>query len=123
VRWSYERAALSYFNPYAEPTAFDLRLNLVAAAPREVVLHWQGRELKRVPVGTEGVALTVLGLVLAPGVNLFTLDSPAGAIRQGEGRNQLRSIGLRGSSVKLTATGAVPGEIAAPAVAKKTGAE
>lgn len=110
-RWAYEDAALSYFNPHPHPVAVDLRLTLTAVAPRPIVLEWEGRPVHSMQVATEPQTVSLPGLVLRPGVNRFTLHSPAKAVRQGAGRNQLRSFGLAAAVVTVPAA-ANPGTTA-----------
>jgi hypothetical protein len=108
VRWAYEEAALSYFNPYDDPLAVDLRLTLTAPSPREVVLALEGKPLHSVQVDETSTVVSIPYIILAPGVNRFTLHSPQRAIRQGAGRNQLRSFGVKDTLVKLTPLDASP---------------
>lgn len=99
VRWAYQRAALAHFNPHPHPIHVDLHLTLVAVALRDVVLEREGERIQAMPVDTTPATVVIPSVVLMPGVNRFTLHSPARAIRQGPGRNLLRSFGLQDSMV------------------------
>lgn len=99
VRWAYGEAALSYFNPHAQPITVELRLTLLAVTPRPVVLSLEGKPIHTAQVETTASTVAIRGLTLAPGVNRLSLDSPEHPIRLSRGRNQLRSFGLRDSAV------------------------
>ncbi|MEY4938764.1 MAG: hypothetical protein RIQ93_499 [Verrucomicrobiota bacterium] len=102
VRWAHGDAVLSYLNPYAHPITANLRLSLVAVTPREVTLEHLGRPLLSRSVGEQPESFVFPGLVLSPGVNVFVVRSNGPAVRLGAERYQLRSVGLEGSSIKVT---------------------
>jgi len=108
VRWAYDDAVMSYFNPRAEPVSVDLRLTLRAVGPRNLTLRHEGREIASLAVAQEERVLQVPGLILAPGVNRFTLQADAPPSREGPERNRLRSFGLRAASVRGPAIPGVP---------------
>lgn len=109
VRWAEEEAALSYFNPYAGIMRADLQLELLGPSPRQVEVVYGDRRVAAVAVGTTPVVLRLPAFALQPGVNMFWLRSSEPATRLGPGRNQLRAMGLKNSSVRIV-DGAAPGE-------------
>jgi phosphoglycerol transferase len=108
VRWAYKDAVMSYFNPRAEPLTVDLRLTLTASGRRRLTLAHEGRAIGSVEVDREPRVLQVPDLVLAPGVNHFTLESDTPPGREGPGRNQLRSFGLGSASVRVLSPPGMP---------------
>lgn len=104
VRWAAEDAALSYFNPHSKPLEAALRLELVGVSPRDLILELNGRPLITKPVKDEPVAIDLPRVLLAPGVNQFTVRSVQPAKRLSTGRYQLRAFGLKSSSIKIVAT-------------------
>lgn len=98
--WAYEDAALSYFNPYPEPIAVDLRFDVAGASPRELVLERDGETMRTFRAEPTPTTEILARVELNPGVNRFKLRSAADAIRQGAGRNQLRSFGVHALSVR-----------------------
>ena len=105
VRWANDDAVMSYFNPCGRPCRLEVQLELVGISPREVILEHNHRRVKSVQTGEQPVAMTVQ-LDLAPGVNTFVLRSPEPAKRLRSGRYQLRTIGLKSSSIKILTSGA-----------------
>lgn len=101
VRWASEDAAVSYFNPHDFSLPADLRLELVGISPREVILEQNGRRVASVQTTEQPVELAPKGLLLAPGVNRFHLRSPEPAKRLSSGRYQLRTFGLKSSSIRI----------------------
>ncbi|MBL9189238.1 MAG: hypothetical protein JNK23_17280 [Opitutaceae bacterium] len=99
VRWASGDAVMSYFNPHPVPLTVDLRLALVAVAPRDVSFEHNGRPVRTVRIGEEPVELHLPTLALAPGVNRFALRTRAPAVRLNAGRYQLRSFGLKESAI------------------------
>ncbi len=120
VRWAYDTAAASYFNPHPYPISVDIRLILTAGSRRTVTLALEERPLRAVAVGRTLRAVTIPGVTLAPGVNRFTLHSPAPAARDPAAQNQLRSFGLAESRVVVAARGR-PADWAAGTVADSGG--
>ncbi|MDI1249151.1 MAG: hypothetical protein PSV13_09840 [Lacunisphaera sp.] len=108
VRWAYDDAVMSYFNPRAEPVSVDLRLALRAVGPRNLTLWHEGREIASLAVAQDERGLQVPGLILMPGVNRFTLRSDAPPSRADSGRYQLRSFGLRAATVRAPAITGAP---------------
>ena len=100
-RWAYEDAALSYFNPYAEPIVIDLQFDVVGASTRDLSLEHDGSEITRFKVLAAATTQAVAGLKIPPGVSRFKLRSSAPAIRAGLGQNQLRSFGLKATSIRV----------------------
>ncbi len=94
VRWAFEDAVMSYFNPFDEPITIELRLSLLAVSPRQLTLTHEGRLIGTIKADHTTQVLRVPELVLAPGVNRFRLESDEPSVRQGTGRYQLRSFGL-----------------------------
>jgi phosphoglycerol transferase len=122
VRWAYGEAALSYFNPYAYPISVDVRLTLAGVSPRRVVLEREGAMVRELAVEREPREFVIAGVTLAPGVNRFSLHSPAKARRDPAAQNQLRSFGVSDVTVApvlddpgVPAAG-VPGSKARPGV-------
>ena len=101
VRWANDDAVMSYFNPYDRPLSCEIRLELVGVSNREVMLSQNGRRVQAVQTGEEPVAMVLPQLELAPGVNCFRLHSPEPAKRLGTGRYQLRTFGLKASSIRI----------------------
>lgn len=110
TRWAYEDAALSYHNPYEQTAHFDLQLTVVAATPRTLILTRNGEDepLASIEAGPEPRIVALPEVWMEPGVNCFTLRASKPAIRQGQGRNQLRSFGLGASVVALSKTQFAP---------------
>lgn len=109
VRWAYENAIMSYFNPGDGPVSIDLRLTVSAVGPRKLTLLHEGRKVAEIDVAQEQRVLRVPALVLAPGVNRFTLQSDTSPSREGQGRYRLRSFGLHSASVKVLVVSERPG--------------
>lgn len=105
VRWAYGEGALSYFNPYSHPIHVDLQLTLQAVTPREVILARNGDRVRSISVDTAPTTLDLARFEMLPGINRFTLRSDSPATRLGQGPNQLRSFGLKASSVRRSAAG------------------
>lgn len=105
VRWANSDAEVSYYNPYDTPLVADLRLQLVGVTPRDVLLRHNGREAGRIQAGEEPMLLHLPQLALAPGVNRFVLHSPEPPKRLGSGRYQLRTFGVRESSIRAALPG------------------
>jgi hypothetical protein len=104
-RWAYEDAALSYFNPYPAPITVDLRFDVAGATSRDLILEHEGEVVHQLHAEKNATPHVLSHVELAPGVNRFKLRSPASAIRQGAGRNQLRSFGLHAVSVRPSLKG------------------
>jgi phosphoglycerol transferase len=100
VRWANGDAAMSYFNPHSAPLRAELRLEMIGVSPRDVVVSHQGRPVATAALGTAPVEVVLPALSLEPGVNVFKIESSAPAQRVGSGRNRLRSLGLKSSSIK-----------------------
>jgi len=105
VRWANGDAVVSYYNPHDTPLRAELRLQVVGVSPRDVVLRHNGRPVRTVRTAEEAVDLSLPDFALAPGVNRFTLHSPEPARRLGTGRYQLRTFGLKESSIKIVTDG------------------
>jgi hypothetical protein len=105
VRWANDDAVLSFFNPYAEPLTARLRLELVAPTERELTVLHNGRPWKSLRAGGNPAVLEDAALVLAPGVNVWTIKSAGPAVRLGAGRYSLRKFGLRESAISITSPG------------------
>jgi hypothetical protein len=105
VRWANDDAVMSYFNPCDQPLAAELRLELLGVAPREIVLEQNGRRVHSIHTGDRPVELVLPRFDLAPGVNTFVLRSAEPAKRLGSGRYQLRTFGLKSSSIKIISNG------------------
>jgi phosphoglycerol transferase len=107
-RWAHGDAALSYFNPFPYPVTADLRLNVTAVTPREIVLEQDDEPVRSFTATDAPHPLILSQLELAPGVNRFKLRSTARAIRQNAGRNQLRSFAVEEASVCIDVKPTVP---------------
>lgn len=104
VRWAYEDAALSYFNPLPLSVNVDLALRLVGISEREVMLEHEGEEVRRFNLTAEPARVVVPEIALHPGINRFRLHCAIPPIRAGSDTNrQLRSFGLKDAQVKLPA--------------------
>jgi hypothetical protein len=99
-QWAFADAALSYFNPYPNPIAVDLRFDVVGATPRELLLEREGRLVGQLHASDTPTPHVLPQVSLAPGVNRFKLRSTTRPVRNNEGRNQLRSFGMHGVSVR-----------------------
>ena len=103
VRWAFEDAVMSYYNPFDVPITIELNLSLLAVSPRRLTLTHEGRPVGAIQADQSPQVLRVSGLVLAPGVNRFRLGSDAPSVRQGSGRYQLRSFGLTKAWLEIRA--------------------
>lgn len=103
VRWAFADAMMSYYNPFAEPITVDLELSLMAVGPRTLTLACEGRPVGLMRAEQGKHVMQAPGLVLAPGVNRFRLESDEPPERQGQGRYQLRSFGLSRASFRIRA--------------------
>jgi len=101
VRWAFDDAVMSYFNPKAEPITVDLQLTLAAVERKKLTLTLDGRTLGSIEAEEKPRVLSVPNLVIPPGVSRFKLEADASANRVGPGRDQLRSFGLSAASVKV----------------------
>jgi hypothetical protein len=94
IRWAYEDANLSYYNPYSFPMQASLNLDLVCATPGNVELKQEGNVIGRWNFKVSSLDIRNLKVTLKPGVNHFRLGSDGATIRREGGRYQLRKIGL-----------------------------
>ena len=101
IRWANDDAVMSYFNPYDHPLSCELQLELVGVSDREVILYQNDRRVRAVQTGEAPVAMVLPQIQLAPGVNCFRLHSPEAAKRLSTGRYQLRTFGLKASSIRI----------------------
>jgi hypothetical protein len=101
VRWAFDDAVLSYFNPFDEPISIDLQVPLRAIGPREVTLLHEGRPVGSIRADRDEHVLAVSHLTLAPGMNRFRLESDEPAARGGAGLYQLRSFGTANIRVQV----------------------
>ncbi len=100
VRWAFEDASLSYFNPHSQPTPLNLKLTLVGISPRLITIEHDGKTVRDVEIGPDPTEIQLPGHLLQPGINRFKLRCPTGPTRAGSGSNrQLRSFGLKESRV------------------------
>ena len=100
IRWAYEDAALSFYNPHPTPTPVTITLTLVGLSPRLVTVEHEGNPVRAVEVGPDPTKIRLPGHVLQPGVNRFKLRCSTPPTRAGSGSNrQLRSFGLKDSNV------------------------
>ncbi|MEO6246037.1 MAG: hypothetical protein ABIQ12_11455 [Opitutaceae bacterium] len=100
VRWANDDAVMSFYNPYDRPIGCALRLELIGVSPREVVVQHQGRQVATAHLSAEPAEIALPDLKLEPGVNVFKILSSAAAERVGTGRRQLRTFGLKSSSIE-----------------------
>ncbi len=100
VRWAYDDAVISYYNPFDAPMAMDLTFSLVTASARTLTLTHEGEPVGGILVDRGRRELRVAGLLLHPGVNRFRLESDQPAERIGTGRYQLRSFGVAAWSLE-----------------------
>ncbi len=108
VRWAFEKAVLSYYNPFAEPIEVELNLSVQAVGPRHLSLWHENTSVGVVAVDQEKQAWRLPALILAPGVNRFRLEADEPALRQSAGRYQLRSFGLAGARVLVRSAPYLP---------------
>ena len=101
IRWANDDGVMSYFNPYDKPLTCELRLEVVGVSNREVILMQNNRQVHAVQTGEAPVEMLLPRLELAPGVNCFVLHSPEPAKRLSTGRYQLRTVGLKASSIRI----------------------
>jgi hypothetical protein len=99
VRWAGGRAALSFHNPWPTSLSLNATLELVGPAGGAVALWRDGVSLGQVTLGSAPARLVVEGVEMAPGINVFHLDSSGPASRGPGGRGSLRAFGLLRSSV------------------------
>jgi len=102
VRWAYEDAVLSYYNPYPHPLPAVLKFTVQGVALRPIVVEFDGRLLRELAAGPTPQPVAA-DLSLRPGVNLIHLRSSERAIRRSQGQNQLRSFGVSEASVHVPA--------------------
>ncbi len=108
VRWAFEDAVMSYYNPFDGPITVELRLSLLAIGPRQLTLTHEGRPVGAIQADHTPQVLRVSELVLAPGVNRFRLESDEPPVRQGSGRYRLRSFGLTKAWLEIRAAPIAP---------------
>ncbi len=99
VRWAGGRAALSFHNPWPTSLSLNATLELVGPAGGAVALWRDGVPLGQVTLGSAPARLVVEGVEMAPGINVFHLDSSGPASRGPGGRGSLQAFGLLRSSV------------------------
>ncbi|MEY4087732.1 MAG: hypothetical protein RJB55_3 [Verrucomicrobiota bacterium] len=99
VRWGGGATTLSFYNPLSVPVTLTASLELVGATAGEVQL-WRGQKrLARAPLGMTSSRMVVDAVEMAPGLNVFRLESSQVAPRGPGARGPLRAIGLLRSSV------------------------
>jgi len=103
VRWAYDDAVLSYYNPHDAPLSVDIELTLVAVSERQIAFELGGRRFPAVTVGENPTHHRLSELTLDPGVNILTLRSSQPARRGGAGPYQLRSFGVMETALELRA--------------------
>ncbi len=103
VRWANRDGVLSFFNPHDRPLEVDLRFELIGVSPGEVRVRHQGRQVAAARLGSLPLEIALPRLKLEPGVNVFKLISSEPARRLGPERYQLRTFGLKSSSIGLVA--------------------
>jgi phosphoglycerol transferase len=108
VRWAFEDAVMSYYNPFDGPITVEMQLSLLAITPRKLTLMHEGKPVGMMEADRTQHVLRVPGLVLQPGVNRFRLESDEPAGRQGAGRYQLRSFGVTGASFRISSAPYIP---------------
>ena len=101
VRWANDDATMTYYNPCDNPLGVELRFELLGVTPRDIALEHNGRRIHTVRTGDQPVELLQPRIDLAPGVNRFVLRSAEPAKRLSSGRYQLRTFGLKSSSIKV----------------------
>ena len=107
VRWGGGSTTLSFYNPLNVPVTLTASLELVGATAGEVQL-WRGRQrLAQASLETTSSRVVVDALEMAPGLNVFRLESSQAAVRGAGGRGPLRVIGLLRTSVGPPGTPAV----------------
>lgn len=102
VRWAFDDAAVSYYNPYDRAITAAVNFTLVGVAAGQVTIDFNGRSLRSVDLAAEGADVALPALSLEPGVNIFTFRCREGARRLGHGRYQLRSLGLKHATITIT---------------------
>jgi hypothetical protein len=107
-RWAFDDASLSFFNPYPDAIAVDLRFDVVGATAREIMLERDGDIVSQLQAQDIPTKVVLSEVQLSPGVNRFKLRTPARSIRQGTGRNQLRSFGLNAVTIHPCSKRALP---------------
>ncbi|WP_414663881.1 hypothetical protein [Horticoccus sp. 23ND18S-11] len=107
VRWAFENAVVSYFNPYDRPITADVHFKVVGNGLCRVVVEHNGRPIRTVEVGEAASDLAFPAFPLAPGVNVIAFRPKDAAKRLGSGPYQLRSFGLKQSSITITSEPAV----------------
>ncbi len=108
VRWAYEDAVMSYYNPFDEPITIELSLALRAVGPRRLSLTHEGRSIGAMHADQVEQVLRVTELVLPPGVNRFRLESDEPPERRSQGRYQLLSFGLAKATLRIRAAPYLP---------------
>ncbi len=100
VRWAFQNAALSYYNPLREPVSARLRLVLTSAGERDLTIRANARTMAQAHLD-DGQHPIEFDVTFQPGVNRLDLESPQPALRASQGRNQLRTFGLHELSLSL----------------------
>jgi phosphoglycerol transferase len=101
VRWAFDDAVMSYYNPFDRPITVELSFGLLAASPRTITLLHEDRPVASLATDQTRQDFRVPALELPPGVNRFRLISDRPPERQGAGRYQLRSFGLARNWLKV----------------------
>ena len=102
-RWAFGPAAMSFFNPHAQPREFLITLRMSGAGPRRtVILKINDREQLRERLGESPVDFQ-LRVTLPPGFSRFDFESPEPAVRLSEERRQLRVLAVHRADLALVA--------------------
>jgi hypothetical protein len=100
TRWGEDVTVLSYYNPYGVPLQAEAQLELVGVSSQEVIVELGDIEVGRGRIAPQPSTL-MLALELKPGVNIFRLKTSEPARRRGQGRNQLRAVGMRSATIQI----------------------
>jgi hypothetical protein len=98
ARWAYGPAALSYYNPRAEPMCTNVRLVMSGVGERNLQISVNGTETFGRAITGERNELN-LKLTLQPGFNRIDLQSREPAVRLSNARGQLRSFALHEATI------------------------
>jgi hypothetical protein len=99
-RWAYGPAAMTYFNPYAQPKCATIRLKLSGVGRRQIRMHLN--HAQHPPVWIDEQAREVeFQVTLRPGVNRIDLISPESPVRLSEEPRQLRAFGVHAATVEI----------------------
>lgn len=101
-RWAFGPAAMTYYNPYAQPKRATIRLTLSGVGRREIRMLVNHASQPSVWID-EQVREVEFQITLRPGVNRIDLISPESPVRLSEEPRQLRAFAVHAAAVQFEA--------------------